>query len=122
MVILLHAFTFDPAWIKARRTGDASDIIFYDGECGLCHRVVRFVLSEDRAHAFRFAPLQSETFEPIRRALTGELPDSVIVYEVSGEVLYKSDAVCHILERLGGIWLIIGTIIVRLPADTRLGI
>ena len=51
--------------------------------------------------------------------LTGELPDSVIVQKASSEVLYKSDAVCHILERLGGIWLMIGVLIVRVPRGLR---
>jgi predicted DCC family thiol-disulfide oxidoreductase YuxK len=118
-VVMLHAFTFDPGWVRARGTEDAPDTIFYDGECGLCHRVVRFVLSEDRANAFRFAPLQSEIFEPVRRALPGELPDSVIVHKISGEVLFKSDAIGYILERLGGIWLIMGKILIRLPRGLR---
>ncbi|HZH02738.1 MAG TPA: DCC1-like thiol-disulfide oxidoreductase family protein [Myxococcaceae bacterium] len=34
-----------------------SDILFYDGGCGLCHRAVRFVLARDPAGRFRFAPL-----------------------------------------------------------------
>ncbi len=35
-------------------------VILYDGVCGLCDRLVRFVLRRDRRQAFRFAPLQSE--------------------------------------------------------------
>ena len=38
-------------------------VIFYDGECPLCNRAVRFILSADRKHRFYFAPLQGKTAE-----------------------------------------------------------
>jgi predicted DCC family thiol-disulfide oxidoreductase YuxK len=34
-------------------------VLLFDGECGLCHRVVRALLRTDRIGALRFAPLQS---------------------------------------------------------------
>jgi len=45
-MLMLHFFTFDPAWIRPRRAS-APDIVHYDGGCGLCHGFVRFVISED---------------------------------------------------------------------------
>jgi predicted DCC family thiol-disulfide oxidoreductase YuxK len=33
-------------------------VLFFDGECGLCNRVVRLLLRLDRAGRLRFAPLQ----------------------------------------------------------------
>lgn len=36
-------------------------ILFYDGDCGLCNRAVRFLMKRDRANALRFAPIQGET-------------------------------------------------------------
>jgi hypothetical protein len=45
-MVMLHFFTFDPAWVKP--FGAETEMIFYDGHCGLCHRAVRFVLAEDR--------------------------------------------------------------------------
>src|SRR5688572_29502481 len=33
-------------------------VLFFDGECGLCNRVVRLLLRLDRRGALRFAPLQ----------------------------------------------------------------
>jgi predicted DCC family thiol-disulfide oxidoreductase YuxK len=120
-MVMLHAFTFDPSWVRTRKPQTKPDVIFYDGECGLCHGAVRFVLSEDRTNAFRFAPLQSEAFEPVRALITGEVPDSLFAQTASGEVLNKSDSVCRILERLGGIWALIGAILVRLPQVLRDG-
>ncbi len=34
-------------------------ILLYDGRCGLCNRLVRFIVRHDRAEVFRFAALQS---------------------------------------------------------------
>ena len=34
-------------------------IILYDGVCGLCNRLVKFVLKRDQEDRFRFAKLQS---------------------------------------------------------------
>ena len=36
-----------------------SPILLYDGVCGLCNRLVRFILRRDRQAIFRFAALQS---------------------------------------------------------------
>jgi len=38
-----------------------STIIFYDGECGLCHASVKFLMERDVHDEFRFAPLQGKT-------------------------------------------------------------
>src|SRR5262245_20129957 len=80
--------------------------IYYDGECGLCHRWVRFALARDRGRElFRFAPLQGSTFaaevpETERRAL----PDSLAVRTSDGRLLVRSAAVKHVLRRTGGAW------------------
>lgn len=86
-----------------------TELLFYDGHCGLCHRAVKFVLKHDRSGtAFRFAPLQGETFQsrisPEKRAA---LPDSVVVLTVDGPLLVRSAAFLHILRRLEGGWKIL---------------
>lgn len=35
-------------------------LILYDGQCGLCDRVVQLVLEKDESHQFVFAALQSD--------------------------------------------------------------
>jgi predicted DCC family thiol-disulfide oxidoreductase YuxK len=81
--------------------------VFYDGDCGLCHGFVRFLVARDRVPggAFRFAPLHGETFrKEIPEERRAGLPDSVVVVAPDGKILVKSEAVFHVLERLGGSW------------------
>jgi predicted DCC family thiol-disulfide oxidoreductase YuxK len=117
-MLVLHFFTFDPAWVPPLKVGNAR--IFYDGRCGLCHRVVRFVLAEDRLVAFRFAPLQSTTFQSaLSKAQQIEVPDAVVVETSDGKLLFRSAAVLHILERLGGVWRILSMITRLIPRTLR---
>ncbi len=81
------------------------DWIFYDGDCGLCHRFVRFAIARDRDLVFRFAPIGGGVF----RRLAGnhaptDLPDSVIVLTAEGRLLVRSRGTLHCLRRLGGAW------------------
>jgi predicted DCC family thiol-disulfide oxidoreductase YuxK len=98
-----------------------TEILFYDGHCGLCHRAVKFVLKRDRTGAaFRFAPLQGSTFlekVPIERR--AGLPDSVIVLTGEGELLARSDAFLHICRRLGGRWRWMAGVLSIVPRGLR---
>jgi predicted DCC family thiol-disulfide oxidoreductase YuxK len=99
----------------------AAEYLFYDGHCGLCHRAVKFVLRHDRSgQAFRFAPLQGETFlgrvGPERRA---GLPDSVVVLTRDGELLARSAAFLHIFRRLGGGWRVLAAVLSVVPQRLR---
>jgi len=97
--LLLHAFAFDPAWLPPRAAGRVA--LFYDGECGLCHRTVRFLLAEDRT-GIRFAPLQGETFAALEAR--DPLPDSVVVQAPDGSLLVRARAVLFLGDRIGGAW------------------
>jgi len=39
--------------------GDGAHLVLYDGVCGLCDRLLQFLLAHDRRAVFAFAPLQS---------------------------------------------------------------
>lgn len=115
-MLLVHLFTFDPAWL-CRRTADRSAWIFYDGNCALCHGWVRFVLAEDTdGKAFRISPLQGELFAarvPVEKR--GSLPDSLVVQVENGTLLTRSAAILHVLRCLGGLWRIIGATLAVVP-------
>lgn len=125
-LLLLHAFAADPGWWPGRRgvaAPDAADAaasptagharLYYDGDCGFCHRSVRVVLAEERATPpplrLRFAPLGSEIFA---REVAGRddvdadaLPDSIVLVLEDGRLLTRSAAALEIASRLGGLWL-----------------
>ena len=118
-MLLLHFFTFDPAWVPSQKP--AGQPIFYDGHCGLCHGLVRFVLSEDQsAHPFSFAPLQGEEIKrSIPDNVRAGLPDSVVVVEENKNVLTRSAAVIYVLKRLGGVWFFGATLLSLIPRALR---
>lgn len=120
-MVMIHLFTFDPRWVPASDAGKV-ETLFYDGSCGLCHRAVRFVLSEDpQGHAFRFAPLHGVQFAAtLTPAQRDELPDSLVIRTFDGRVLSRSDAVLHLMKRLGGIWRVLawaGAVVPRRGRD-----
>ena len=45
----------------------SNPIILYDGVCGLCNRLVKFLLNHDKDGRLRFASLQSEFAEKVLR-------------------------------------------------------
>jgi predicted DCC family thiol-disulfide oxidoreductase YuxK len=115
---LLQLLTFDPAWIPGRskivssESADGPAQLFYDGDCGLCHRSIRFVLAEEGASPdrlrLRFAPLESDAFRRWSAGLAlpeaEPLPDSIVLLLEDGSHRTRSAAALEIASRLGGIW------------------
>ncbi len=58
----------------------AQPVLFFDGECGLCNRLVRVLLRLDRRQVLRFAPLQGPAAQAYlrRHGLPTEDFDSLI--------------------------------------------
>jgi predicted DCC family thiol-disulfide oxidoreductase YuxK len=119
-MVMLHCFTFNPAWVRPRKA-ESPELVFYDGHCGLCHRAVRFILAEDRSgEAFRFAPLDSDTFRTaLAESARATLPDSLVVQTTDGTILTRSAAVLHVLQCLGGLWRVLGSVLNLLPLTLR---
>ena len=96
-------------------------IVLYDGVCGLCNRLVQFLLKRDKTDQLRYAALQSDFAVKVlnRHGLNPNDLDTVHVilnYEEPNEsVLARSNAILEVLTRLGGIWRIarIGKIVPR---------
>ena len=88
----------------------ANPIIFYDGVCGLCNRLVQFLLKHDRDGRLRFASLQSDFAAKVlgRHGIDPKDLDTVHVvenYDQPGErVLQRSDAILRAGRELGGFW------------------
>ena len=90
----------------------ANPIVLYDGVCGLCNRLIQFLLKHDKHDRFRFASLQSEfATTPLQRhGVDASDLDTVCVVlnygEPNEQVLKRSDAILHLGHELGGIWRI----------------
>jgi predicted DCC family thiol-disulfide oxidoreductase YuxK len=119
-MVILHLFTLNPSWIPAK-PATQSETLFYDGSCGLCHRLVRATLAEDQSNPpIRFAPLFGEAYQrQIPTAKIEEAADTLVYITASGEVLIRTQAVCHLYQRLGGVWRLLGTILWLVPRPMR---
>ena len=118
-MLFIHLFTFNPKWLAARKRAERATV-FYDGDCGLCHRAVRFVLAEDREDLFRLSPLQSAEFSRlVPESMRKDLPDSIVVWTGSGTLLVRSSAVVYILGELGGLWRIVAWLLRMVPTAVR---
>ena len=103
----------------------SNPIVLYDGVCGLCNRLVQFVLKNDRNDVFRFASLQSKLAEQIlvRHRLRSESLETVYVvldYGLAEErLLSRLRAVVYVLQQLGGPLTYVSAILRVLPAPVQ---
>ncbi len=94
--------------------------LFYDGGCGLCRGTVRFAARHDRLGRIRFAPLGGTTFlRMIPASSRVSLPDSLVVLTPEGELLTRSEAVIHLLRRMGPVWNLGGIVLGWIPGPLR---
>jgi predicted DCC family thiol-disulfide oxidoreductase YuxK len=100
-------------------------ILLYDGVCGLCNRLVQFILHRDRHAIFRFASLQSPLAARILVRHGADPADLDTVYVVLNHdqsdesLLARSDAVVFILKQLGGVWRTFAFLSQRVPRLVR---
>jgi len=88
-------------WLKAndKNTG----LLYFDGVCGLCNKLVDFLISRDQANTLQFAPLQGETAKANLDAKY--LEDlTTIVYQEKGNTYTESTAVLKAVSGMGGLW------------------
>ena len=84
-------------------------VVFFDGLCGFCDAIVRWLLGHDADGRFRFAPLQGEIAASLRARHSG-FPDeaeTLVYVESDGEierVYLRSDAVLRIFAQLDPPW------------------
>jgi predicted DCC family thiol-disulfide oxidoreductase YuxK len=96
--------------------GEGRHLVLFDGVCGLCNRVVRFILPRDHVGIFDFAALQSETGRGWLRRFRRD-PDAldtfVVIRDYRGpgpEMLTRSDAALFVMRWLGHPWRALSTL------------
>ncbi len=96
---------------------DSLITVFYDGHCALCHGLVRFLLARDPLGTrFDFSPLQGHFFAAtVPESERINLPDSIVIRSLDGQLLVRSAAVIYVLTRLGGFWRCFATVAGVLP-------
>jgi predicted DCC family thiol-disulfide oxidoreductase YuxK len=103
----------------------ANPILFYDGVCGLCNRLVQFCLKRDTNRRLRFASLQSDFAGQVlqRHELDPRDLDTIYVVEYSGQpeerLAARSDAVISVLRQIGGPWTVVAALLRVAPQWLR---
>ena len=107
---------------------NSNPIILYDGVCGLCNRLVQFLLKHDKRSRLRFASLQSDFAAKVlqRHGIDPKDLDTLHVienYEQPGErILQRSDAILRAGRELGGLWSVSSTAAKVIPRPLRDGV
>ena len=85
------------------------NVIYYDGECGLCHLAVRFILRVDSKNKFYFSPLSNfdNNFKNI---------DSIIL-KSGDKVFYESQAIIMVFEKIDNNWNYLAKVLKIFPIN-----
>ena len=83
------------------------NIIYYDGECGLCHLAVRFILRVDSKSKFYFSPLSN---------LDNNLKNIDSIIAKKGNTgFYEGQAVIMIFEIIDNNWNYLAKVLKVIP-------
>jgi predicted DCC family thiol-disulfide oxidoreductase YuxK len=82
---------------------NTTNIVFFDGVCNFCNKIVNVLLDLDTHKRLVFAPLQGETYRQYSTARGEKTSDfSTIVFVQHGREYTKSDAAIRVIACLGG--------------------
>ena len=104
---------------------DTNPIVLYDGMCGLCNRLVQFLLKRDKQGRLRFASLQSDFAARVlqRHGIDPKDLDTLHLvesYEQPNErVLQRSDAILRAGRELGSVWSVSSSAAKVIPRPLR---
>ena len=85
------------------------NIIYYDGECGLCHMAVKFILRVDSKNKFYFSPLSN--FDNNLKNI-----DSIIL-KSGDKVFYESQAIIMVFEKIDNNWNYLAKVLKIFPIN-----
>jgi predicted DCC family thiol-disulfide oxidoreductase YuxK len=85
-------------------------IVFFDGDCGLCSRTVRWLGRLDRREVLRFAPIRGETAAEHGIDAPPDDGGTMVVMRNDGERFERSDAAIELCRALGWPWRLGGVL------------
>ena len=99
-------------------------ILFFDGECGLCSRTIRFLIRRDKHKRLHFAPLQGVTAQTLvpteyRESLSSVVYHRKVVSNKESQLYIRSEAVLLALIDIGGFWRLVARCARVLPLKLR---
>ena len=106
-------------------TDTGHPIVLYDGVCGLCNRLVQFLLKHDHDGRLYFASLQSDFAVRLlqRHGFDPKDLDTLHVVEnfeqPDERVLQRSDAILRAGRELGGLWAALSSLGRIVPRPVR---
>jgi predicted DCC family thiol-disulfide oxidoreductase YuxK len=99
---------------QASREGQGVHLVLYDGVCGLCNRLLQFLLAVDHRAVFDFASLQSATGRAIVERAGGH-PDDLNSFFIfanyrtpRARLIAKGEAALFVAGELGWPWKLTG--------------
>ena len=89
---------------------EAAHLVLYDGVCGLCSRLLQFLLAHDRRGVFAIASLQSRTGRAVVEHLGGDPTELTSFYVLANyrtrhsRIFARSQAALFVAGQLGWPW------------------
>jgi predicted DCC family thiol-disulfide oxidoreductase YuxK len=89
---------------------EGAHLVLYDGVCGLCSRLLQFLLTHDRRGVFAFASLQSATGRAVVEGLGGDPTELTSFYVLANyrtrnsQIFARSNAALFVASQLGWPW------------------
>lgn len=83
-----------------------TNLVLYDGLCGLCNSTVQWLLRIDGRRVLTFAPLQGETAKHI--PLPPRTSETIVyildIHSANRKIFVRSEAILEIIQSVGGFW------------------
>ena len=102
---------------------DGRLLVVFDGQCGLCHGAVRWLLRRDLRDRLRFAPSSAVAELPAGKGVAAGALETIVVVRGAGTaaetVLVRSDAVLACLRELPGAWPAVAAVASAVPVGVR---
>jgi predicted DCC family thiol-disulfide oxidoreductase YuxK len=99
-----------PTPTQAPAASQGTHLVLYDGVCGLCNRLLQFLLKHDHRRVFSFASLQSATGRAMVTRWGGNPEELSSFYVIAdfrtqnARAVTKSDAALFVARQLGWPW------------------